>query len=182
MNKLSTSQQVTLVKQLLLLSGLLGAALPGKSQNTAPYRSSSYGDVGAISFDPAQDDPRFVLCDEYHIAQSYQVNPTYPPGTVALQSHLRTAFAAHPPCRRATGAVTVRFLISCTGETGRFRVYEVDTTYRPTTFPPEVARSLLLAVRSLGHWQPGTYKHRAYDSYKFLSFQLQAGQLVNIFP
>lgn len=168
--------------RLLLLSGLLGVPLLGKSQNTAPYRSSGYGDVGAIAFDPTQDDPRFVLCDEHHIAQSYQVNPTYPAGTGALHHRLRTAFAAYPRCRRATGIVTVRFLINCTGEMGRFRVYEVDTAYRPTTLPPEIARYLLRAVRSLGRWQPGTYQHHPYDSYKFLSFRLQAGQLVTIFP
>lgn len=168
--------------RLLLLSGLLGAPVLGKGQNTAPYRSSDYGDVGAISFDPTQDDPRFRLCDEHHIAQSYQVNPTYPAGTGALQHRLHTAFTAHPRYPRATGTVTVRFLISCTGEMGRFRVYEVDTGYRPTTFPPEIVRSLLLAVRSLGRWQAGTYQHHTYDSYKFLSFRLQAGQLVTIFP
>lgn len=169
-------------KQWLMLSALVGATLPGKSQNTAPYRSSSYGDVGAIPFDPAQDDPGFKLCDEHHIAQSYQVNPLYPAGTAALHNRLRTAFAAHPPCERATGTITIRFLISCTGETGRFRVYEVDTAYQPTAFPPAVAQSLLWAVRRLGRWQPGAYQHRAYDSYKFLSFQLRAGQLVRIFP
>ncbi|HLK97600.1 MAG TPA: hypothetical protein VK364_07510, partial [Hymenobacter sp.] len=67
-------------------------------------------------------------------------------------------------------------------ETGRFRVYEVDSAYRATAFPPEVAHGLLRAVRRLGRWQPGAYRHHAYDSYKFLSFQLRAGQLVRIFP
>ncbi|OUJ68687.1 hypothetical protein BXP70_27565 [Hymenobacter crusticola] len=173
---------MALSKRWLFVGGLLGAALSAKSQNTAPYRHSSYGDVGAIAFDPMQDDPRFQLCDEHHLAQSYQVNPKYPLGTAALQQRLRTAFAAHSPCRRATGTITVRFLISCTGETGRFRVYAVDTAYRPTAFPPEVAQYLLQAIRSVGRWQPGTYQHHAYDSYKFLSFRLQAGQLVTIFP
>jgi hypothetical protein len=182
MNRFLTSRRSALRMRWFLVSGLLGAALSAKSQNTAPYRSSSYGDVGAIAFDPTHDDPRFVLCDEHHIAQSYQVNPTYPLGTGVLQHRLRTAFAAHPRCRRATGIITVRFLINCTGAAGRFRVYEVDNAYQPTSFPPEIARYLLLAVQGLGRWQPGTYQHHMYDSYKFLSFRLQAGQLLTIFP
>lgn len=176
------SQQTAFIRQALFICVLFTMTLTAKSQNTAPYRNSSYGDVGAIAFDPNLDDPNFKLCDEQHISQNYQVNPVYPTGTEAMQNYLRTAFNTHIISRKISAIITIRFLINCKGETGRFRAFQVDTSYKPVELPPEISHYLLASVRKLGNWLPGTYQSKSYDCYKFISFRIQAGQLVSIFP
>lgn len=153
-----------------------------RSQNTVPTASSSFSDVGAISYNSSVDSRAFCLCNSENIAQYYQAPPVYPAGPEAMKIRLRSLIGDLHSFGPTSGIITVRFLINCHGVPGRFRISQVDEQYIPYAFPPALVARIQGAVRQLLHWKPGTARGKAYDSYYFLSFRLKQGAITQIFP
>lgn len=142
--------------------------------------------VGDIPFDASVDDPDFEVCDEIQTRQYYGRRAKY---TSAGYRGEKKALVAvfyekyeHPVSDEENGYVTIRFLVNCKGQSGRFRVQEMDFDYQPKKFDPQIVEKLLTIVRELDGWIPVEREGKKYDFYQYLSFRLERGRIVKIMP
>lgn len=169
----------------LALVGSCCALVPVAAQPATPLAPTS--NVGDIAFDPTQDRADFRRCGTYDAAQYYNTGTSYQGGLWAVRQQLVPAtLPRSEACRR--GYVTIRFLVNCRGETDRFRVTQLDSTYQPTQFSMPLVAELLRRTRALHAWQPGTYAGpgplhgQVLDTYYYLLFKVAHGRVVDILP
>jgi len=79
-----------------------------------------------------------------------------------------------------TGMIRIRFVVNCSGETGRFRLLSADSNYKPTIFPNGVTAQLLQITKSMNGWRPKKWKDMKIDYYQNLIFRIEQGQLTNV--
>jgi len=138
--------------------------------------------VGDISYDPAIDDPAFMICDSQRVFQYYNTGSYYKDHKREIVRYFMRRFRPGPATVGQTGYLTIRFIINCTGQTGRFRLYQLDSSYQPFRFSDAIAGQLLTLGKQLKGWQPARYKDKVFDSYQYITFTMKRGRIVCITP
>ncbi len=159
-----------------------------------------HDNVGDIAFDPALDDTSFHLHDSTRVWQYYNsaywidhkdsitrfIRSRYHPpaanATTATTATTATPATPATPAANANGWLTIRFIINTEGRTGRFRVFEMDSTYQPTHFDPQISQTLLAAIKDWPYWRPAHYKEMRFDTYQYITFRLRQGRITTISP
>lgn len=146
-----------------------------QSQNAYPDH------VGDIASDEGLDDPDFKVCNEKGIYQYYNFGKglQYKGEKPKIEEHFKTFVSE---AEKQSGYVTIRFVVNCTGATGRFRIQQMDTNYQEATFLPETIDQLLTLTKRLDGWVIGDYNGMVRDYYQYLTFKIQEGQLTEILP
>jgi hypothetical protein len=182
------------MSRLLLLIFLLPFSHP--QAQPAPMKKPP-ANVGDISFDPAIDDTSFHLHDSTHVWQYYNSAAYWLDHKDSITRFIRSRY--HPPVDPANpadpanatdaanaanqdGWLTIRFIINTEGRTGRFRLFEMDSTYQPIQFDPRISGALLAAIRDWPGWTPAHYKELRFDTYQYLTFRLRRGRITTISP
>ncbi|HAA15038.1 MAG TPA: hypothetical protein DCE41_26420 [Cytophagales bacterium] len=139
--------------------------------------------VGDITFDPALDDPNFEICDSLRTQQYYAISSDRFEGEkYAVVKYFEENYDPAPFLGQS-GFLTIRFVVNCKGETGRYRVYsEVDMDMNPQVFDPALAARLLALTKGLEGWKLGQRNNLTYDYYQYLLFKLEDGNLTEILP
>lgn len=144
--------------------------------------SSNYLEhVGDIPFDPSKDDPGFVICDTQQVIQYYGTTSWYKDNKKEIAQFLTSRFAPSDTLNQ-TGYITIRFVINCKGETGRFRMYELDSSYHNFHFSEKISGQLLQLVKQVKGWQPAKYSNFIMDSYQHIIFRIRNGKIISISP
>src|ERR1041385_7696387 len=120
----------------LLFVLLVFSSLSSCSQKTSV--SDNYPEnVGDISVDANLDDPNFKVCDENRIHQYYNFGKAlqYKGEKVKIIEHFKVFKRSNSD--NDTGLVTIRFVVNCNGETGRFRVQGMSNDYTEKSFSKE---------------------------------------------
>lgn len=138
--------------------------------------------VGDIAPDPAVDDPSFRTCRTHGIPQYYSIESGFEGEKPALLRHFAQNYQKNAAWSEENGYITVRFVVNCNGQTGRFRVLEMDMDYRPKTFPKAMSAHLLQLCQTLTGWKGGQSEGIPYDYYQYLTFTIQSGEIVRIMP
>ena len=138
--------------------------------------------VGDIPFDEKLDDPNFKVCNETMATVHYAFeNPfLYVGEKPAIEAAFRNI--NFKKADAGSGYITIRFLVNCEGETGRFRVEQMDLEYRDKSFDPDFVKEIVSTCKSLDGWIPATYKDSSYDYYKYLSFKIEDYKIIDILP
>ena len=144
-------------------------------------------DVGDIPFDRAMDDPNFNLCGGESSIKQYYVrgSDNEPAGYKGKKRALEEAITEQyvfPVSESESGYVTIRFVVNCRGQSGRFRVEKMDFNYQPKNFNPELVQQLLDITRNLNGWIPVSREGKTYDFYQYLTFKIRNGQIEKILP
>ena len=146
----------------------------------------SYRNVGDIAFDESIDSADFELCNELRIKQYYaRGSKGTPANYVGEMKALYNEFYEqynHPVSEDEDGYVIIRFIVNCRGKSGRFRIQEMDSDYRPKEFNSEIISQLLTVTKELDGWIPVIEDSTKFDFYQYLTFKLENGQLVDILP
>ncbi len=154
--------------------------------------------VGDIPFDSAIDDPTFELIDESNILPYNMLCGFHIKGERLRVLNYFTENFKPEPIDGVTGYITIKFIVNYKGKTNRFRVYEMDNNYQPTTFPENITKSLLELTQKLDGWittsdfklkrysyieikRDGEQKY-IYDYYQYILFKIKDGQLETILP
>ncbi len=165
------------LKNLLLSATLLFLIQPALAQKqTFPEN------VGDIPFDSLQDDPAFIVCNPKQVFQYYNTISYYKDHKKEIVQYLLANFRTQDSFQDQNGYLTVKFIINCHGNTGRFRLLEMDSSYQPTHFREGVSQQLLSLVKQLSGWQPAVYKQKVYDSYQYITFRIRNGKIIRISP
>jgi hypothetical protein len=157
--------------------------------------------VGDIPFDPKLDDTTFIPCDEQR-AMPYNKNGgslCIDGGKDFVNEYFAKGFKPGK-VKGQTGWITVRFMVSCKGESGRFRMESMNRNYQPMQFDSSITRQLMTLCKSLKGWEvfqvgkesrmvplfidnPDTTSViKAYDYYQRLTFKMKDGAIELILP
>lgn len=165
---------------LLLLLAFWAACSPAKpslvAQQTYPNQ------VGDIAPDSMLDEPGFRACRESNIPQYYSVKSGYEGEKPAIEQYFEQNFRTQKAWAKESGYLTVRFVVNCNGQTGRFRTLEIDTGYQPKKFPESLSQHLLQLCKQMPGWLPGKAENIPYDYYQYLTFTIAKGEIVYIMP
>ena len=123
----------------------------------------------------------FKVCDENKIYQYY--NPkaaTFSKG----KNGLRKIITQHYQNSGYTdsGYLTIRFVINCEGEAGRYIIHENDLDLNPTKLDPQMVEHLFELTSQLKKWNPNIIKGEPKDSYMFITYRIENGKIVEILP
>lgn len=152
-------------------------------KNTSNKQSTYLENVGIILKDESEDDPNFQPCQEDYSLFYYQVDNSdhlykgEKPAIVKAFDDIDL-----PVMDQNDGYVTIRFLVNCKAETGRFRVEQVDFDYKDKKFEGELVAQLLEKTKQLDGWLPATREGYKCDFYKYLTFKIIDNQIVDILP
>lgn len=138
--------------------------------------------IGDIPFDSLQDDPGFVVCNPKQVLQYYNTKSYYKDHKKEIIKYLPDNFNSQDSLQDQNGFLTIRFIINCNGNTGRFRLFEIDSNYQPIHFKEAFSQQLLSLVKQLSGWQPAVYKQKVYDSYQYITFRIRKGKIISISP
>ena len=147
---------------------------------------NSFKNVGDIPFDESIDNPNFTICNEkiikqYYVRNSLDESPVYKGEKRALENSILGQYN-YPISKEENGYLTIRFIVNCKGETGRFRMEEMDFDYQAIRFHKEISEQLFEIVKNLNAWIPRRRGERTYDFYQYLTFKIKEGQIVKILP
>jgi hypothetical protein len=135
-----------------------------------------------INHDPEKDDDSFKLCNEQWVIPYYGgTKTTFQGDKPALINHFSSY---NPPSnsKGQTGFVTIRFIVNCKGEAGRFRMETLSPTLEPTRFDKTITKQLLTLTQHLNGWVPVQHEGKPIDSYYYLCFQMRDGKIITITP
>lgn len=127
----------------------------------------------------------FSPCDSPNkIYDYYNGDPDggYPGGKKALWEALEPQL--NPPLLANTsGYLTFRFVINCEGQTGWFITEEADLDFQQTEFPSELKEYLLQLIQNLPTaWRACEIRGEPVDTYAYLTFKFQDGELIELLP
>ena len=138
--------------------------------------------TGDIAFNAALDDPSFTVGNPQIVLQYYNTASYYKQHKREIEHYFKSNYQPVTDTAGQSGYITIRFIINCSGQTGRFRMYELNTGYKPFTFHSEISDQLMKLTKNLQGWQPVTYKSKTYDSYQYITLRLKKGAIEWISP
>ncbi len=139
--------------------------------------------VGDIAFDKKIDSSSFELCNENYHPQYYNTGQglVFEGEKIAIIKHFDQYYdPTNVP--KESGYLTIRFIVNCKGETGRYRVQEMDSNYEDIKFSSEISDQLLSLTKSLKGWSFPKDTKRRWDYYQYLTFKIEDGLIIEIMP
>lgn len=153
-----------------------------KPNNNATEPEKYLDHVGDLTHDPELDSKDFHSCHEDLVNQYYAFgqNIQYKGEKRALMNSVYSQY--NGKAFNDTGYITIRFIVNCEGQSGRFRVKTLDNAYNPVELNTEMTAQLLSIVKGLDGWIPGMYEGKGYDYYQYLTFKIESGEITSILP
>ncbi|WGH76425.1 hypothetical protein P8625_04485 [Tenacibaculum tangerinum] len=140
--------------------------------------------VGDISYDVKLDSPNFILCNgEDNIFQYFNKGKglEYKGGKKEIEQLFEKKYS-HIKVDES-GLIRIRFIVNCKGETGRFRVIQMNVNYEQFTFDDRIINQLLMITQSLDGWKiKDDSRGNKIDYYQYLIFKIEKGNLIEILP
>jgi hypothetical protein len=168
--------------KMLFIMAMVTFAVRSSAQTKLPLPDKLPEKVGDITFDPKLDDPHFVVCHSDNIYQYYELSTTYKGGTKAIKNFFFNNFKYQSAYSKVTGYITIRFVVNCKGQTGWFRIQQLNSRYEHAQFNNKIVATLLDLTKKLNQWIPGKGREVDWDTYYYLNFKLINGHLKEITP
>jgi len=139
--------------------------------------------VGVIKEASPHDDPDFKVCYEEKIFPYYYGTDkaSYQHGKDSLRTYFKSQYY-NKGYTDGSGYVTIRFIINCEGKTGRYEVLENGLDFKEKKFNKYIPEHLLDLTLRLKDWNPQKYYGSAYDSFFYLTFKIDNGEIMEILP
>ena len=149
------------------------------------YLINSYKNgVSYINPNSAIEVEAFEACYEEGILPSYfsRNKPTqFIHGKDSLRNYFFNEFH-HEGYTNESGYVTVRFVVNCQGEIGRYEIHSIGPDYKKKKFPSLFTDQLLKLTSQLQDWQSLQIGDTKFDSYFHLGFKIENGTILEILP
>nr|WP_299341864.1 hypothetical protein [Allomuricauda sp.] len=137
--------------------------------------------VGYIDPSEARLNDQFQICDESRILQYY--NPqeaVYSLGKNGLRDFILKNYVNQG--YRDSGYLTIRFVINCKGEAGRYVMHQNNLDLNPTTLDHNLVEQLFELTVELQKWTPNFYRGAYRDSYMYINYRIENGNITEILP
>lgn len=152
-----------------------------KEETYIPTENAFSNDAHYIDPETALLSDRFEVCDENYILQYY--NPeraTYSKSKNGLRNFIVSNYRNNN--YTDSGYLNIRFVINCKGETGRYVIHENDLNLEPTTFTTALKDQLFELTAQLKKWNPNFAHGKLRDSYMYISYRIEHGNITEIIP
>jgi hypothetical protein len=137
--------------------------------------------VSYIEFDPSLDDSAFKICNDTLVYPYFYISISYKGGKRAIWNYIESNYKTLEG-NTESGYITLRFIINCKGETGRFRMEQLSKDYQPYKFDDDISQQLLGLVKEMKEWQPAKHKEVVFDTIFYLTFKIENGKPVDLLP
>ncbi|WP_423996860.1 hypothetical protein [Maribacter sp. IgM3_T14_3] len=130
----------------------------------------------------------FKICDSTRIVDYYN----YAPGD---SIHRRTQYTTNKNGLRKevlskyvnkdykdSGYLNFRFIVNCKGEAGAYVIHENDLDLHPKKFNTNLVSQLLNITVELKKWKPNYMYGAERDSYMYISYRIENGEITEIIP
>jgi len=123
----------------------------------------------------------FKLCYNEKVFPGYygRKNAGFAKSKDTLDNYFHTLFDNNG-FTNSTGYITIRFIINCKGEAGRYEIKQVGPDFKETKFNTYLTDHLLNLVKNLDTWTAVEFQGYNYDSFYHITFKLENGELVEI--
>lgn len=145
----------------------------GKAEVQKPAIAKYPPHIGDIAFDPQQDTSDFKPCNSLRIPQYYALGADFRVPNEVLMGHFGTASL---PANDQTGYYTIRFIVNCTGKTGRYREQSMSVDYQNMKFDSAFTEVIKSRLVSFDQWPQGR------DFYQYLTFKIEQGKITEVLP
>lgn len=81
-----------------------------------------------------------------------------------------------------SGYLNIRFVVNCKGEAGRYVIHENNLNLEPMAFSKDLKNQLFELTTQLNEWKPLVLRDEAQDSYMYLSYRIENGNITQIIP
>lgn len=142
--------------------------------------------VGDIKFNSKLDPTpsSFKTCNEWYSYQYYNFESNglkYKGEKPQLVKEINDAYQING--EGEDGFISIRFVVNCEGNSGYYRVSEMDNDYMPKSFSKNLSSSLLKAVQKLDGWQiKRNSRGKAVDYHQYLTFHIVNNEITSIVP
>ncbi len=178
-------------KALIIVSLVLGLIITGLGAIYAhnwynyhkkylPSENQYLNRIGYIDPENSLLSEGFETCGDYIFDYYNPERPTYSEG----KNGLRKFIVSHYKNENYTdsGYLNIRFVINCKGEAGRYIFHENDLDLKPRLFTPELKERLFQLTARLKKWNPNVIKGKKVDSYMYISYRIENGEITEILP
>ncbi len=150
-------------------------------ENFIPTENAFLTDAEYI--DPANSQlcEGFEICDKNYILQYY--NPeraTYSQGKNGLRNFILSNYKNKN--YTDSGYLNIRFIINCKGEAGCYVIHENDLNLVPKTFTKDLKDQLFTLTTQLKKWNSNFTRGLDRDSYMYISYRIENGNITEILP
>ena len=129
-------------------------------------------------FKPCYEEKAYrIMVPEY-----YMVGTHYQGGRRALQRYFKTQYEYKKAYQNETGFLTLRFMVNCKGETGKYEVLGASSNLKEKNFSPGLVQEFVELTQQLTDWIPGESQGTKLDSFIYITFRLKEGKLLEISP
>ncbi|PTX64142.1 hypothetical protein C8N46_101753 [Kordia periserrulae] len=146
-----------------------------------PTENAFTADAHYINPETALLSDGFEVCDENFILQYY--NPeraTYSKGKNGLRNFILSNYKNNN--YTDAGYLNIRFVINCKGEAGRYVIHENNLELEPITFTEGLKDQLFELTTQLQEWNPNFVRGAYRDTYMYISYRIEHGNITEILP
>ena len=140
--------------------------------------------IGDIGYDAKLDNPNFIPCNgDDKILQYFNKGKglEYKGGKKEIEGVFEKKYTDVEVDE--SGLIRIRFIVNCKGETGRFRVIQMNENYEQFTFDNRITNQLLILTKGLDGWKiKEDGRGSKIDYYQYLIFKIEKGNLIEILP
>ncbi|WP_456441208.1 hypothetical protein [Psychroserpens sp.] len=124
---------------------------------------------------------RFIVCNENYILQYYNTQELpYPNKKNGFRNYINLAYVNNN--YSDSGYLNIRFIINCEGEVGRFVIHENNLDLEPNTFNKDLKNQLFKLTSEAKGWKPIFLHDEDRDSYMYVSYRIENGEITEIIP
>ncbi|CAM1345497.1 hypothetical protein [Tenacibaculum amylolyticum] len=81
-----------------------------------------------------------------------------------------------------SGYLHIRFIINCKGEAGCYIIHENNLNLEPKEFNKDLVDQLFKLTTQLKKWNPNVVSGKKRDSYMYISYKIENGNITEIIP
>lgn len=142
-----------------------------------PFKHSAH----YIDPDSALLNEGFIVCNENRIAQYYNTPELpYPNGKNNFRNYINKTYVNQN--YTDSGYLNIRFIINCEGDVGRFIVHENSLDLEPKSFNEDLKNQLFKLTSEIEGWKPIVLYESTRDSYMYVSYRIEDGEITEIIP
>lgn len=148
-----------------------------------PINTKKYPhDVGFINPKTTEFSKGFALCDSTMKPQGYYHSERniFKGGKYQFRKTISEKYKNNE--YTDSGFLNLRFHLNCNGEVGNVEINELNTNYEKTNLNNELVKQLVNLTIARENWTPKQIDGQTYDSYMYLIFKIENGEVLEILP
>lgn len=180
MNKLT--KVIVFISSILAVTVLVGVAYVYYFMNHKfiPSEHLFTERVAYIDSETSLKSENFETCSDYIFDYYNPERATYSKGKnglrkLVLENYQNKGYSD-------SGYLTFRFLINCKGESGRYVIHQNDLELEPTKLNYDLVQQLYTITLLLDQWNPNIIEEEAVDSYMYITYRIEHGEITEILP